>query len=70
MLFVRDDIAFNVREDLSHQDVLLPRTKPILICICYRPPKQTNFYSLLEEQCQCQINSDNLHRVPDYFDVN
>lgn len=55
-VFVRDDIAFNVREDLNHQDieaiwvdVLLPRTKPILICICYRPPKQTNFYSLLEE---------------------
>ena len=55
-LYVRSDIAYNPRPDLSTDDLeslwidlLLPKTKPILVGVCYRPPKQSNFYDLLED---------------------
>ena len=57
-LYIRSDIAFNTREDLQHQDLeslwielLLPKTKPILLAAIYRPPKQNDFYTILEELC-------------------
>jgi hypothetical protein len=52
--FVRSDIAFNVRSDLNADleiiwlDICLPKTKPILLGVCYRPPKQNAFYEGLE----------------------
>ena len=58
-LFIRSDIAFNPKPELSADDleslyvnILLPKTKPILIGVCYRPPTQTNFYKLLEESLE------------------
>ena len=55
-LFIRSGIAFNPEPDLSTDDleslcvnILLPKTKPILVGVCYRPPTQFNFYKLLEE---------------------
>ena len=55
-LYIRSDIAFNPKAELSADDleslyvnILLPKTKPILIGVFYRPPTQTNFYKLLEE---------------------
>ena len=52
---IRSDLAFNPRHDLTVEEleniwveIFLPKTKPILVCVCYRPPKQTDFYKILE----------------------
>ena len=37
-------------------DLLLPKSKPILIGACYRPPDQHNFYELLEETCAKSVD--------------
>ena len=54
-MYIRNDIAFNTRSDLDHEeleatfvDILLPKTKPLLCGVFYRPPKQQNFYEVLE----------------------
>jgi len=47
--YIRHDLPFNridlYSEDIEHifLDLLLPKTKPILIGILYRPPKQSRF---------------------------
>ena len=47
--YVRNDISFNVRSDFSDEreniffDMLLPKTKLILVGILYRPPDQSKF---------------------------
>ena len=49
--YIRNDVAFVTRQDLSTDDdfefmwieLLLPKTKPILVGTCYRPPKQRSF---------------------------
>ena len=38
--------------------ILLPKTKPILIGVCYRPPTQANFYKLLEESLIESVSLD------------
>ncbi len=55
-MFIRNDIAFSILEDLKIEDmesifveILLPKTKPIVIGTCYRPPKQTCFLDLLQQ---------------------
>ena len=57
-LYIRSDLAFNPRSDISHPDVekiwvelLLPHFRPILIGACYRPPTANNFYTLFENSC-------------------
>ena len=35
--------------------MILPKTRPILTGVCYRPPKQGDFFDLLEQSCS-QIN--------------
>ena len=54
-LYIRSDLAFNPRDDLLCDDLealwielLLPMTKPFIIGTVYRPPKQTDFYTTLE----------------------
>ena len=49
-VYIRCDIAFNERIVLQNDhietlwiDLLLPKTKPVLIGTCYKPPKQTDF---------------------------
>ena len=32
-------------------ELFLPKTKPILVGVCYKPPIDTNFYELLELAC-------------------
>lgn len=51
-------MAFNPLDQLSHEDLeamwielLLPKTKPIVCGVVYRPPHQTDFYELLESLC-------------------
>jgi hypothetical protein len=57
-MYIRNNIAFNPREDLRSEDnenvwieVLLPKTKPIIVGTCYRPPKQCyhDFLNSLEQ---------------------
>ena len=51
--YIRNDISFNVRGDFSSEienislDIFLPKTKPILIGILYRPPDQSGFLDKL-----------------------
>lgn len=54
-VFVRSDLMFNIRNDLDSasievvwMDILLPKSKPILVGSLYRPPDQRDFYELLE----------------------
>ena len=53
--YVRNDISFNVKSDFSEEienivfDMLLPKTKPILVGILYRPPDQSKFLDKLPE---------------------
>ena len=54
-MYIRSDLACNPRHDLTVEEleniwveILLPKTKPILVCVCYRPPRQTDFYTILE----------------------
>ena len=61
-VYIRADLAYNHRTDLQHDDIesvwvkiLLPKSKPILVGICYRPPKQSAFVSQLKECC---LNND------------
>ena len=53
--YIRNDIAFLPRHDLQSNDleatwleILLPKTKPIMVGTVYRPPKQTNFFNHFE----------------------
>ena len=52
--FVRNDIDFTVRTDWDEDievlllDIHLPKTKPLLVGVCYRPPDQSVFYESLE----------------------
>lgn len=65
-MYIRSDLAFNPRTDLEHEDLeaiwielLLPKTKPIIIGTCYRPPKQSDFYKLLKNSISnCNRISD------------
>ena len=47
--YIRSDVSFNVKGNFSSEveniffDMLLPKTKPILIGILYRPPGQSKF---------------------------
>lgn len=59
--YVRDDLAFNPRPDLHSAnlellwfELLLPKSKPILVGTCYRPPNQKNFLDLLEDNLSKQ----------------
>ena len=51
--YIRSDVSFNVRGNFSNKveniffDMLLPKTKPILIGILYRPPDQSKFLDKL-----------------------
>ena len=54
--YIRNDLASNIRTDISdHTDeflwieLLLPKTKPIIVGTCYRPPNQSNFTDRFEE---------------------
>jgi exonuclease III len=49
-LFIKHDVTFNPRPDLEEDglemvwgEILLPKTKGILISSCYRPPRDDNF---------------------------
>jgi len=62
-MYIRNNIAFNRRTDLESPvtefiaiDILLPKTKPILVGVCCRPPKDSVFYQNIEEQFSLSPN--------------
>ena len=63
--YVRNDISFNVRSDFSDEieniffDMLLPKTKPILVGILYRSPDQSKFLDKLSTAISRSNNFDN-----------
>ena len=64
--YIRNDINFNVIGDFSSEietflDIFLPKTKPILIGILYRPPDQSGFLDKLStaiSKTSCFDNQD------------
>ena len=55
LIYIRSDIVFNLRTDLINEsleavwvDILLPKTKPILVGSIYRPPNQNGFIEELD----------------------
>lgn len=65
LCYIRDNICFNERENFSNEieniflDVLLPKTKPILVGILYRPPDQPGFLYKLSNAINNTTNFDN-----------
>ena len=65
MCYIRNDLCFNQRENFSNEfenifiDILLPKTKPILIGIIYRPPDQSGFLNNLSNAINNTANFDN-----------
>jgi len=62
--FIRNDIAFRSRDDLAHDslettwfELLLSKTKPIVVGTVYRPPDQKDFIEPFEEVLS-KIRSD------------
>ena len=55
-IFIRNNINFNRRCDIDKDDlaflaidIMLPKSKPILLGVGYRPPRDNMFYAKLEE---------------------
>ena len=53
--YVRNDISFTLASDISENEleaiwieILLPKSKPIILGTCYRPPNQNNFLELFD----------------------
>ena len=72
--YIRDDISFNkieLKSDIEHifLDLLLPNTKPILIGIIYRPPKQTSFLNNMSIALESIPNFNN-HETYILGDIN
>ena len=53
--YIRNDLSYNVKscfpKDIENIffELLLPKTKPIVIGTVYRPPNQTNFMKIFNE---------------------
>ena len=63
LIYIRSDLSFNKRSDLDHVDIeatwlelLLPKSRPILCGVIYRPPNQSKFYDLLDRVCSSSVN--------------
>ena len=56
-VYINSNISYNPRHDMGTDfesvwiELFLPKTKPILVGVCYRPPTNTIFYELLEHAC-------------------
>ena len=55
-IFIRNNINFNRRSDIDKDDleflaidIMMPKSKPIILGVGYRPPRDNMFYAKLEE---------------------
>ena len=64
--YIKNDVAFRSRGRFSNEienlffDILLPKTKPILVGIVYRPPNQSRFLERLTSDITNTNDFDNL----------
>ena len=71
--YICSDISFNIRGDFSSEieniffDILLPKIKPILIGILYRPPEQSKFLDSLSTSISqtCSFNEQEVYILGD-----
>lgn len=64
-MYVREDIAYtslqldsvNNTDEMLCVELLLPKTKPIIVGTCYRPPQQSSFVEQFEK-CLSQLKAD------------
>ena len=75
-MYIKNNLAFNCRLDLLEEnvealwiDLLLPKTKPIVVGVCYRPPKDSGFLDRLE-LIMSRIRSDCEVMVLGDFNIN
>ena len=64
-MYIREDLAYNPRVDLQNQnledlwvEILLPKTKPIIIGTCYKAPNNNNLNECLENTLDI-VNPEN-----------
>ena len=66
-IYIRKDFIFKLRDDIRTTletvwaELYLPKTRPILIGVCYRPPNHTDFFNVLERcclDCNCFTNKE------------
>ena len=74
--YIRKDLRFNTRalnckeiENIIF-DILLPKSKPITICIFYRPPNQANFMQLIVKSFSLLNLKDNEIYLLGDFNIN
>ena len=55
-MYIQSDLCFSQRNDLDREglevlfcDILLPKSKPVVIGTCYRPPKKSDLFEKLGE---------------------
>ena len=75
--YIRSDVSFNVRGNFSNKvensffDMLLPKTKPILIGILYWPPNQSKYLDKLSTAISETDNfEDQEVYIPDDLNIN
>jgi hypothetical protein len=64
-IYTKDNLQTNPRTDITGSniesvwtEIHLPKTKPILVGACYRPPKQSDFLTVFEEEILSKLNPD------------
>ena len=66
-IYIRNCFIFKLRDDICTPletmwaELYLRKTRPILIGVCYRPPKHTDFFNVLERcclDCNCFTNKE------------
>ena len=63
--YIRSDLSYNVRNTFSEEienifvDIMLPKTKPILMGVVYRPPDKSEFFELFSEAISNSKDFDN-----------
>ena len=63
--YIRNNLSYNIKENFSDEienlflDIMLPKTKPILLGVVYRPPDQPDFVEKISEGIINSTNFDN-----------
>ena len=63
--YIKSDISYNVINTFSDEienifvDIMLPKTKPILVGVVYRPPDKSDFIQKFSEAISNSVNFDN-----------
>ena len=74
---IKNNIAFNQRDDLNNDnietlfvDILLPRSKPIVVGVCYRPEPEDLEFLIQFEETVSKIRSDCEVTILGDFNIN